>query len=55
MEIRTLGEIRLNASGEDYGPGLLHRPALAASWFYLLARQATGAGIAWSAASSATR
>jgi DNA-binding SARP family transcriptional activator len=40
LEIETLGKIRLCADGEDFAPRLLHRPAQAASWLYLLARQA---------------
>ena len=37
FEIRTLGTIRIFADGEDFAPRLLHRPALAFAWFYLLA------------------
>ena len=44
LEIRTLGEIRICANGEDFAPRLLHRPALAFAWLYLLARESRKAG-----------
>src|SRR5262245_822954 len=40
LEIQTLGRIRICANGEDFAPGLLHRPALGFTWLYLLARAA---------------
>jgi DNA-binding SARP family transcriptional activator len=44
LEIRTLGEIRISANREDFAPRLLHRPALAFAWLYLLARESRKAG-----------
>jgi hypothetical protein len=44
LEIHTLGEIRLCADGGDLAPRLLHRPAQAATWLYLLAREARRPG-----------
>lgn len=44
LEIRTLGEIRISANGDDFAPRLLHRPALAFAWLYLLARETRKAG-----------
>jgi hypothetical protein len=44
LEIRTLGEICLCANGEDLAPRLLHRPAQAVTWLYLLVREARRTG-----------
>jgi DNA-binding SARP family transcriptional activator len=39
LEIQTLGRISICSAGEDFAPRLLHRPALAFTWLYLLARE----------------
>ena len=40
LEIRTLGEIRLLAGGEDLAPALNRKPVLGFIWIYLLAMHA---------------
>jgi hypothetical protein len=44
LEIHSLGVIRLCVDGEDLAPRLLHRPAQAVMWLYLLARDARRPG-----------
>jgi hypothetical protein len=39
LEIQTLGGLSIRSNGRDLAPGLVHRPALALPWLYLMVRE----------------
>lgn len=44
VEIRALGGLFISSNGQDLAPGLMHRPALAFAWLYLMSREVLRAG-----------